>query len=148
MLRRLLRTDNDPAALIMRLVLGLVFVPHGAQKVLGWWGGYGASATIQGLAKMGLPPWLTVLVMAAEFGGSLLLIVGFLTRFAAFSIGAVMAAALLMVHAKVGFFMNWSGAQKGEGFEYHLLSLGLAIAVMIKAGGPLSGDRAPTPAGL
>jgi len=141
MLRRLLRTDNDPAALIMRLVLGLVFFPHGAQKVLGWWGGYGASATIQGFAKMGLPPWLTVLVMAAEFGGSLLLIVGFLTRFAAFSIGAVMAAALLMVHAKVGFFMNWSGAQKGEGFEYHILALGLAIALMIKGGGALSIDH-------
>jgi len=142
MLRGLLRTDNDPAALIMRLVLGLVFFPHGAQKVLGWWGGYGASATIQGFAKMGLPPWLTVLVMAAELGGSLLLIVGFLTRFAAFSIGAVMAGALLMVHAKVGFFMNWSGAQKGEGFEYHILALGLAIALMIKGGGALSIDRA------
>ena len=91
---------------------------------------------------MGLPSWLTVLVMAAEFVGSLLLIVGFLTRFAAFSIGAVMAGALLMVHAKVGFFMNWSGAQKGEGFEYHVLALGLAIAVMIKGGGALSIDRA------
>ena len=142
MLRRFLHTDNDPAALIMRLVLGSVFFAHGAQKVLGWWGGYGASATIQGFAKMGLPPWLTVLVMAAELGGSLLLIVGFLTRFAAFSIGAVMAGALLMVHAKVGFFMNWSGAQKGEGFEYHVLALGLAIAVMIKGGGALSIDRA------
>ncbi len=142
MLRRFLHTDNDPAALIMRLVLGLVFFAHGAQKVLGWWGGYGASATIQFFAKMGLPPVLTVLVMAAELGGALLLIVGFLTRFAAFGITCVMAGALLMVHAKVGFFMNWSGAQKGEGFEYHVLALGLAVALMIKGGGALSIDRA------
>jgi putative oxidoreductase len=91
---------------------------------------------------MGLPPLLTVLVMAAEFGGALLLIVGFLTRFAAFGIACVMAGALLMVHAKVGFFMNWSGVQKGEGFEYHVLALGLAIALMIKGGGALSIDRA------
>jgi putative oxidoreductase len=142
MLRKFLSTDNDPAALVMRLTLGLVFFPHGAQKVLGWWGGYGASATIQGFAKMGLPPVVTVLVMVAEFGGALLLILGFLTRLAAFGIGCVMAGAVFLVHAKFGWFMNWAGMQKGEGFEYHILALGLAIALMIKGGGALSVDRA------
>jgi len=144
MLRKFLSTENDPAALVMRLTLALVFFPHGAQHVLGWWGGYGASATIQGFAKMGLPPVITVLVMAAEFGGALLLILGFLTRLAAFGIGCVMAGALVLVHAKVGFFMNWFGTQKGEGFEYHILALGLAIALLIKGGGALSVDRALT----
>jgi len=139
---RFLRTDNDVAALLMRLALGVVFVAHGGQKVLGWWGGYGASATIQGFAKMGMPPVLTILVMTAELGGGLLLIVGFLTRLAALGIGCVMLGAIVLVHSKVGFFMNWAGNQKGEGFEYHLLALGLAIALLIKGGGAMSIDGA------
>jgi putative oxidoreductase len=142
MLRRLIQTDNNPAALIMRLALGVVMFPHGAQKVLGWWGGYGPSATIQGFSKMGLPPLLTILVMVAEFAGSLMLIFGFLTRIAAFGIGCVMAGAWLTVHSKAGFFMNWAGTQKGEGFEYHILALALAIALMITGGGALSVDGA------
>jgi putative oxidoreductase len=142
MLRGFLRTDDDVAALVMRLTLGAVFFAHGAQKVLGWWGGYGASATIQGFAKMGMPPAMTVLIMAAELGGAVLLILGLFTRLGALGIGAVMAGAVFMVHSKVGFFMNWAGTQKGEGFEYHLLALGLAIAVLIKGGGALSVDRA------
>ncbi len=142
MIKRFLRTDNDPAALIMRLALGLVMFAHGTQKVLGWWGGYGAAATIQGFSKMGLPPFITVLVMLAEFPGSVMLIFGFLTRLAAFGIGCVMLAAVVMVHANVGFFMNWVGTQKGEGIEYHLLALGLSIALLIKGGGALSVDRA------
>jgi putative oxidoreductase len=142
MLNRILSTDNDPAALIMRLALGLVMFPHGAQKVLGWFGGHGASATIQSFTKMGMPVPLTVLVLAAELAGSLLLIVGFLTRVAAFGIGCVMLSAILLVHGQIGFFMNWAGSQKGEGFEYHLLALGLSIALMIKGGGALSVDRA------
>src|SRR5712671_5200367 len=142
MLRGFLRTDDDVAGLVMRLTLGAVFFAHGAQKVFGWWGGYGATATIQGFAKMGMPPAMTVLIMAAELGGAVLLILGLFTRLGALGIGAVMAGAIFMVHSKVGFFMNWAGTQKGEGFEYHLLALGLAIAVLIKGGGALSVDRA------
>jgi putative oxidoreductase len=142
MANRFIRTDDDFGALVLRLMLGLVFFPHGAQKVLGWFGGPGASATIQGFAKMGLPPVVTVLVMAAEFGGSILLIVGFLTRLAAIGIGALMVGAILMVHAKFGFFMNWTGTGKGEGFEYHLLAIGVALALLIKGGGAFSADRA------
>ena len=139
---RFLRTDNDVAALLMRLALGVVFVAHGAQKVLGWWGGYGANATIQYFAKMGLPPLLTILIMAAELGGGLLLIVGFLTRLAALGIGCVMLGAIVLVHSKVGFFMNWAGSQKGEGFEYHILALGLAVALIFAGGGAFSVDGA------
>jgi putative oxidoreductase len=142
MLRSFLRTDNDAAALVMRLTLAIVFFPHGAQKVLGWFGGYGPSATIQAFGKMALPPWVTVLVMVAEFAGPILLVLGFLTRLGALLIGCLMASAIVMVHSKVGFFMNWAGTQKGEGFEYHLLALGLCIALLIKGGGALSVDRA------
>ena len=136
------RTRDDYAALAMRLFLGIVFLAHGSQKVLGWFGGHGARATIQGFSKMGLPPVVTVLIMAAEFGGSILLILGFLTRLAAIGIGALMVAAILMVHGKVGFFMNWAGNQKGEGFEYHLLAIGIAVALLIIGGGAFSVDRA------
>ncbi len=142
MFQRFIRTSNDPAALIMRVALGLVMFPHGAQKVLGWWGGYGAAATIQGFSKMGLPAALTVLVLAAEFAGSLMLIFGFLTRLAALGVGCVMLGAIVLVHGQVGFFMNWAGSQKGEGFEYHILALGLAVALLINGGGALSVDRA------
>lgn len=142
MFKRFLATSNDAAALFMRLALGAVMFPHGAQKVLGWFGGHGAAATIQGFSKMGMPQFLTILVLLAEFAGSLMLIFGFLTRLAAFGIGCVMLGAVLLVHGKVGFFMNWVGAQKGEGFEYHLLALGLSIGLLIKGGGALSIDRA------
>jgi len=138
----LIRTSDDPAALIMRLVLGFVFFPHGAQKVLGWFGGYGASATLDAMTKQGLPAFLVVLVMAAEFAGSIGLIVGFLTRLAALGVACVMLGAIITVHGKVGFFMNWMGNQQGEGYEYHLLALGLAVALLIKGGGLFSVDRA------
>jgi putative oxidoreductase len=138
----LIRTNDDPAALILRLMLGIVFFPHGAQKVLGWFGGYGLSATLAAMTKQGLPAFLVVLVMIAEFAGSIGLIVGFLTRLAALGIGCVMLGAIITVHGKVGFFMNWFGNQPGEGFEYHLLAIAIAVAVIIKGGGLFSVDRA------
>ena len=141
MFARLIRTTDDGVALILRLVLGIVMFPHGAQKVLGWFGGYGPSATLQGMSKM-MPAALVVIVMIAEFAGSLGLIVGFLTRIAAFGIGCVMVGAILLVHGKIGFFMNWAGKQPGEGFEYHLIALAIAIALMVRGGGAASVDRA------
>jgi putative oxidoreductase len=137
-----IRTRDDYAALVMRLFLGVVFFPHGAQKVLGWFGGYGVRATIQGFSKMGLPTALVVLIMAIEFGGSILLILGLLTRLAALGIIALMVGAIVMVHGKVGFFMNWFGNQPGEGFEYHLLAIAIAIGLLITGGGAISVDRA------
>lgn len=142
MIRKLLATNNDILQLILRLTLGIVIFPHGAQKMLGWFGGGGFSATMQGMTGMGLPSVIVFLVIVAEFFGSLGLITGFLTRFSAFGIAVVMLGAVFTVHAKVGFFMNWMGQQQGEGFEYHLLVLGIALALMIRGGGAYSVDGA------
>src|SRR5216684_279169 len=124
MIRKLYATDNDSTAAILRLVLGVVFFAHGAQKMLGWFGGYGFSATMgffTGLLHIPAP--LAFLAIAAEFFGGLGLILGLLTRIAAFGIGVNMIVAIVIEHGAFGLFMNWTGAQKGEGFEYHLLVL-------------------------
>jgi putative oxidoreductase len=140
MLQKLFATDNDPSTILLRLALGIVFFPHGAQKLLGWFGGGGFSATIDFFGQMGMPAVITVLVIVAEFFGSLGLIFGLLTRIAALGIGMVMAGAMFLVHWQHGFFMNWTGQQQGEGFEYHLLALGLALALLIRGGGRWSVD--------
>jgi len=142
-MKRLLATTDDPAFTVMRLVLGVVFFAHGSQKVLGWFGGYGFSATMGVFtSQLHIPTVIAFLAIAAEFFGSLGLILGLLTRIAAFGIAANMVAAIVMVHMRFGFFANWSGHQQGEGYEYHLLVLALTIALMIGGGGALSADRA------
>src|SRR5712691_6539327 len=143
MLRSLLVTDDSKATTILRLVLGIVFFAHGAQKLLGWFGGPGFSGSM-GLftGYLHIPAPLAALAIAAEFFGGLGLILGFLTRIAAFGIGAVMLVAIGMVHAPFGFFMNWTGAQKGEGFEYHLLALAMTAFLMIRGAGAFSVDHA------
>jgi putative oxidoreductase len=145
MFRKLIATDDDVASLVLRVSLGVVFFPHGAQKVLGWFGGYGLSGTMQGFTQgMGIPTVFAALAIAAEFLGSLGLIVGLLTRVAAFGIAVNMVVAVVLVHGQFGFFMNWFGNHKGEGFEYHLLAIAIATALMIKGGGRFSIDRALT----
>jgi putative oxidoreductase len=120
--------------------------PHGAQKLLGWCGGYGFSGTLGFLTKqMGLPTPLAAGVILIEFGAPLLLLAGLATRLAAFGIGAIMVGAIATVHASQGFFMNWGGTQAGEGFEYHLLALGLVGVLLIQGGGRLSLDRRLSP---
>jgi putative oxidoreductase len=144
MWKRLLQTSDDVTDLILRLVLGVVIFPHGAQKALGWFGGNGFSGTLGFFTgKMGIPTVFALLVIAAEFLGSLGLFVGLLARVAAFGIFCVMAVAVTMVHSKVGFFMNWDGKMPAgnEGFEYHILALALAFAVMVRGAGPVSFDR-------
>ena len=139
----LLRTDSSIATFFVRVTLGAVFFPHGAQKVLGWFGGNGLAASYNAFTQgMGIPPALAVLAIAAEFLGALGLLFGFMTRVAAFGIGAVMAVAITTVHWQNGFFMNWHGQQKGEGFEYHLLALAMAVYLVIRGGGALSFDGA------
>jgi putative oxidoreductase len=142
MLRRLLATDDSKATAILRLVLGIVFFAHGAQKLLGWFGGPGFSGSM-GLftGYLHIPAPLAFLAIAAEFFGGLGLILGFLTRFAAFGIAMNMVVAIAMVHGTFGFFMNWTGTQKGEGFEYHLLVLAITAFLMIRGAGALSVDR-------
>ncbi len=142
MLNKLLSTSSqDRVATLLRITLGMVMFPHGAQKMLGWFGGYGFSGTMDFFTgQMGIPAFFAFLAILAEFAGSLGLIAGFLARISAFGIGSVMVVAVLTSHLTHGFFMNWFGNQKGEGFEYHLLALGLAIAIMIRGAGAASVD--------
>jgi putative oxidoreductase len=142
MLRKLIATDNDSATAILRFVLGVIFFAHGAQKMLGWFGGYGFSGTMGFFtAVMHIPALFAFLAIAAEFFGGLGLIFGFLTRIAALGIFSNMVVAVAMVHHQFGFFMNWTGAQKGEGFEYHLLVLAVTAFLMIHGSGAVSIDR-------
>ena len=143
MLRKLLVTDDNTAAVILRFVLGVVFFAHGSQKMLGWFGGYGFSGTMAYFTGPAhIPAVFAFLAIAAEFFGGLGLIFGFLTRIAAFGISVNMLVAIAAVHGAFGFFMNWTGTQKGEGFEYHLLMLGIGITLIIVGAGAWSLDGA------
>lgn len=140
MFKRLLQTTNDPVLTIIRLVLGLVFFAHGAQKMLGWFGGYGFAGTLSAFSTSGMPTPLALFVILTEFFGSVALICGAFARVASGAIALVMVGAIVMVHAHFGFYMNWFGQQKGEGFEYHLLAIGLAVAVLVRGAGSFSID--------
>ena len=143
MFRKLISTSGDYAVTAARLILGVVFFVHGAQKMLGWFGGYGFTGTMGFFTQMmHIPAPLAFLAICAEFFGGLGLLVGFLGRVAAFGISMNMLVAMLTIHIHNGFFANWTGQQKGEGFEYHLLAIALALVVMIKGSGALSVDRA------
>ncbi len=140
-MKALLRTENSASLLLVRLALGGVMLPHGLQKTLGLFGGQGFSGTMAYFTGQGMLAALAFLVILAESAGSLGLIVGLLTRIAALGIGCVMVGAILTVHLPNGFFMNWFGNQKGEGFEYHLLAIGIALALLVGGGGRASIDR-------
>jgi putative oxidoreductase len=142
MIELLCKTDRSIATLFIRLALGAVMFAHGAQKVFGWWGGAGFSATIDAFTiKQGFPLWIVILLMIIELLGSSGLILGFLTRLSALGIATSMGACAYLYHIPNGFFMNWFGQQKGEGIEYHILVLGICIALIIQGGGLLSVDR-------
>ncbi len=143
MKKLILGTENDITSLILRVILGVVMFPHGAQKLFGWFGGHGFSGTMGFMTDvMGVPALLAFLVIIAESFGALGLMVGFMTRLSALGIGMVMTGAIFIVHLQHGFFMNWSGQQAGEGFEYHLLAIAISVALFVKGGGTLSVDRA------
>ena len=147
MLRKLFATEDSTATALLRFVLGVVFFAHGAQKMLGWFGGPGFSGTMgMFTGYLHIPAPLAFLAIAAEFFGGLGLILGFLTRIAAFGTAVNMVAAVVMVHSSNGFFMNWSGTQKGEEFEYHLLALAITAFLMIRGAGAFSLDRLVTTA--
>jgi putative oxidoreductase len=140
-MRNLLKTQDDVVPLILRVLLAIVMFPHGAQKALGWFGGYGFAGTMHFFTGMGIPAVFAALAIAAEFLGSIGLFLGLLTRVAVFGIAVNMVVAIMLVHSANGFFMNWTGQQKGEGFEYHLLAIAICVALMITGGGKLSLDR-------
>jgi len=143
MFRKLINTTDDPAITVLRLVLGVVFFAHGAQKTLGWFGGYGFSGTMGFFTQQAhIPAALAFLAICAEFLGGIGLLLGLFGRVAAFGICCNMLVAIFTVHWHFGLFANWFGNQKGEGIEYHLLAIAIALAIMIKGSGAFSIDRA------
>jgi len=142
-MKRLFATSNDGVLTLLRLVLGIVFFLHGSQKVFGWFGGYGFSGTMHFFTgMMHIPAPFAFLAIMAEFLGGIGLIVGLLARVAAFGIFVNMCVAVMMVHFANGPFMNWAGNQKGEGYEYHLLAIIVAVTIMIRGAGAFSVDHA------
>jgi putative oxidoreductase len=136
------QTEDRWSPVILRVILALVMFPHGAQKVLGWYGGFGYEGTLGFFTQqMGLPWLIAFLVIIGEFFGPLALAAGLMTRFTAASLGMIMLGAIAMVHWPHGFFMNWSGQQAGEGFEYHLLVIGMGLSLMVTGAGKWSVDQ-------
>lgn len=143
MLDKFLATDHSRSLLFQRLILGAVLLPHGLQKTVGAFGGYGFHGTLDYFTgSLGVPAPLAVLVFLAESLGATALILGLGTRLAAFGAIATMLGAVFLTHLPYGFFMNWTGAQGGEGFEFHLLAIALAVPLLVRGGGALSVDGA------
>jgi putative oxidoreductase len=142
MFKWLLQTEDSWALTIVRLTLGIVYFPHGAQKMLGWFGGRGFGPTVHGFEQLyHIPLAFAALAVFAEFFGSIGLILGCLTRIAAFGIAVDMMVAIHDVTWPNGFFMNWGGKQHGEGIEFQLLVIGMGIGLMIAGAGAFSVDR-------
>ena len=142
MVSSIFRTGDDIAAFIARITLGIVILPHGLQILLGLFGGAGFSGTVEFFVSSGLPAFVAILIIIGESFGALGLILGFLSRLAALGITIIMLGAIVTVHLQNGFFMNWDGSKAGEGFEFHLLAIGLGLIVLIKGGGIWSVDGA------
>ena len=141
-MKLLFQTDESWVGLILRLTLGLVMFPHGAQKLLGWYGGFGFSGTLGFFTGTMHLPWLIAfLVIIGESFGSVALLLGLLTRFTVASMAVIMLGAITMVHLPNGFFMNWFGKQAGEGYEYHLLVIGISLALLLTGAGRWSVDK-------
>ena len=140
-MKKIFQTNESNATTIIRIVLGLILFPHGAQKMLGWFGGYGFDGTMSFLTGTAGLPWIMAfLVIAIEFFGAISLIVGFATRIVAVGIISLFAGIVFTSHLQNGFFMNWAGNLKGEGYEYHLLIIGMAIALLVSGAGKWSID--------
>jgi putative oxidoreductase len=137
---KLLHTHVDWSLTWLRIVAGSVMFAHGAQKALGWYGGNGFDASLQGLTSMGIPAPLALVAIFTEFFGAIALMAGLLGRIAALGIAIEMIVAVLLVHLRNGFFMNWTGAAAGEGFEYHILLIGAALPVIVRGSGAWSLD--------
>jgi putative oxidoreductase len=143
MLLKLFQTKNDMAPMSLRVLLGLLILPHCMQKLFGWFDGDGYNVTMGFFTgNMGFPAMLASLCMMAEPFACLGLITGFMTRIAAGYFAVQMVMDISMIHIRYGFFMNWSGNKGGEGIEYDLLVIVITIALMIRGGGKWSVDSA------
>ena len=141
MLLQILATDSSWVPTLARIILGIIFFAHGSQKVFGWFGGPGLRQTLRTLTEgLGLPTIIALSAVGSEFVGGVALILGFLARIGALVIVINMLAAIFMVHGKYGLFMNWFGDRKGNGIEYHLLAIALAIVIIAKGAGACSLD--------
>ena len=139
---RIFATQPRWSPTVMRVALGTVMAAHGAQNLLGWFGGYGIDGTMKFFVEtIGMPAPLAALVIALESFGALALVAGFATRPIAIGLAAVLVGAIVTVHAPFGFFMDWFGQQDGEGIEFFLLGLALCVALAIDGGGRLSVDH-------
>ena len=140
-IKYLFQTNDKFSYWVPRVILGCVMLPHGAQKLFGWFGGFGFTNTMTYFTQTtGLPWIIAFLIVMGESLGSLGLIVGFFTRLSALGLICIMVGAITTVHIPNGFFMNWFGKQAGEGFEYHLLVIGMSIPLLISGGGKYSVD--------
>ena len=140
-MKYLFQTNDKFSYWVPRVILGCVMLPHGAQKLFGWFGGFGFSNTMTYFTQTAGLPWIIAfLIIMGESLGSLGLIVGFFTRLSALGLICIMVGAIITVHIPNGFFMNWFGKQAGEGFEYHLLVIGMSIPLLISGGGKYSVD--------
>jgi putative oxidoreductase len=134
-------TDNSWAGLVLRLTLGLVMFPHGAQKMFGLFGGYGFRATMNYFTSTMKLPWVfSLLIISIEFFGPIGLLAGWSSRLWALLFIIIMIGAIITTNYSNGLFMNWYGTQKGEGYEYHLLVIGMAIALLFIGSGKFSLD--------
>ena len=141
MINRILNTESNWGALIARLTLGIVLFPHGAQKMLGLFGGFGFSGTIDAFTNQMHLPWIVAFaVIIIEFFGSIFLIFGFVSRLWSMAIAGLFVGIIFTNHLEHGFFMNWFGDQAGEGYEYALLIIGIAAAVLINGSGKYAMD--------
>jgi putative oxidoreductase len=142
----ILKTDAQAGTTLLRIALGAIMLPHGAQHLFGWFGGYGFSGTLEWMTgTLGIPAAFAALAIVTEFFAPIALILGLGGRLAALGIAGIMTGAAL-THLPNGFFMNWFGSlpSGSEGFEYHLLVLFMAITLVIQGSGALSIDRALT----
>jgi putative oxidoreductase len=140
---RLVSTRPGWAPLVVRIPLGIIFVAHGAQKLFGWFGGYGLEGTAQWMDSIGLSPGVPLALLAggAEFLGGLALLFGLLVRPAAVALAFTMLVAIFSVHFSKGFFLS------NGGYEYGLALLATSLALLISGGGRLSIDGALTGGG-
>jgi len=144
MITRIFSTENGYMPLFIRTTIALVIFPHGAQKMLGWFGGYGFSGTMAYFEGLGIPYIFGLLAILAEFAGALMLLAGAGARIAALTIAVNMITAAMLTHLQYGFFMDWGGTLAGEGFEYHILMAALCTFTIVKGAGALSVDRLVT----
>lgn len=139
---RSLTTETSRAVLFQRVVLAAVVLPHGLQKAFGWFGGWGIQGTLGWFdSALGVPAPVAGLVIASDFLGAIALGLGLFSRLTALGVALTMLGAIVMVHAPNGFFMNWAGTNAGEGFEFHVLALGLSLPLIVRGGGAYSLDR-------